>query len=78
MAQNFDEFSIKEAMRLENSDAGQALYSAIKSSHSQDLQKVQQKLASGDIQGAKDAILTLMNTPEAKKALENLGGTSHG
>ena len=36
MAQNFDEFSIKEAMRLANSDAGQALYSAIKSSHSQD------------------------------------------
>ena len=78
MDQKIDEFSVKEAIRFAGSDAGKALFAVLNSNHSQEMQKIRQEVSSGNMVGAKDAILKLLGSPEAKKALDDLGGNPHG
>ncbi len=78
MDQKIDEFSMKEAMRFAGSDAGKALFAVLRENHGNEMQQIQQDLASGNMNAAKDAILKLLNSPDAKNAMDHPGGKQHG
>ena len=72
MAQNFDEFSIKEAMRLANSDAGQRLLAILKQSDSDRLGKAMDSAATGDYTGAMQALSALLQREDVRSLLKQL------
>lgn len=73
MEQNSD-FSMQEAMRLAQSPAGQQLIALLQQQNSAQLQNAIHAAATGDYQNAKNALSSLLNTPEAQELLQQLGG----
>lgn len=73
MEQNSD-FSMQEAMRLAQSPAGQQLIALLQQQNSAQLQNAIHAAAAGDYQNAKNALSSLLNTPEAQELLQQLGG----
>lgn len=65
---------IQEAMKLAQSPAGQQLIKLLQETGGQDLRSAMEKAAAGDYSQAKQAISALMNNPEAKKLLKQMGG----
>lgn len=63
----------QELFRLASSPAGRQLIAMLQNSGGTDLQKAMEKAASGDYTEAKKAISSLLDNPEAKKLLEQLG-----
>ena len=77
MKQNFDESSIKEAIRLSQTEAGQQLLSMLKSSDQTQLRKAAGEAASGDHQQLQQTLSAFLSSPEAKRLLEQLGRERH-
>lgn len=67
------EKAMQEALRLAKSPAGQQLLAMLQKSGGPQLQRAIDKAAAGDFEQAKQTISSLMETPEAKKLLEQLG-----
>ena len=65
--------SMQEAMRIAATPQGQQLIAALKKNSGSDLQDALAKARSGDYTEAKKAISALMDTPEVKALLEQLG-----
>lgn len=78
MEQKIDEFSMKEAMKLANSDWGKSLYAMLQENHKTEMGTIQSLLAAGDIDGATSAIRKLMACQDTNKILRNGGGKIHG
>ena len=72
MAQNFNHFSMEEAKRLVQSEAGQKLLTLLQSQNSQQLQTAMQQAASGDIEKMKHTLGTFMASAEAQALLKEL------
>ena len=71
--QNQNNPSMQDIMRLAQSPAGQQLIRMLQQSGGQELKQAMDKAAAGDYSTAKETISALMNDPEAKKLLEQLG-----
>lgn len=69
MDQNVD---LKQLMKLAQSPAGQQLMHMLHSSGGKELQDAVQKASAGDFQQAKQALSSLLDTPEARQLLKQL------
>ena len=69
--------AIREAMRMANSPAGQQLLQMLQKQNPAGLQNAMQSAASGDYDAARKVLSQLMTDPQAKKLLNQMGGT-HG
>ena len=77
MQKNSQNFSMQEALRLANSDAGQRLLAALKQSNDPRVQQAMHHAASGDYQKVKDNLSSILASPEVRKLLAELEG-KHG
>lgn len=69
--------SFQEAMRMAQSPAGQQLIQMLQQSGGNDVQQAMAKAAAGDFSQAKQLLTTLMQDPQARELLQQLGG-NHG
>ena len=69
--------AIREALRISQSPAGQQLMRMLQQSGGQNLENAMNRAASGDYGEAKKVLNQLLADPQAKKLLEQMGGT-HG
>ena len=67
-------FSVEDAMRLAQSDAGKQLIAILQNADSGSVQSAMDHAAAGDYETAKQALSSLLSSPEAKQLLEQLGG----
>ena len=74
MQQNGNNFSIEEVKRLAQSDAGRQLMALLQGSHPEAVQAAQ----SGDMEGAKKALASLLSDPKAQAILTQMQEDSHG
>ena len=66
--------AMQEAMRIAKSPEGQNLIRLLKQSNPDKLQQVLSSAASGDLARAKEALNTLLSSPEARAILNRMGG----
>lgn len=69
----YNDKAIQEAMRLAGTPAGQQLLNMLQQSNNPALQQAMQKAAAGDYQQAKQAMSALLQDPQIKKLLEQMG-----
>lgn len=68
--------TIREAMRMAQTPAGQQLIQMLRSGNSQELKTAMDRVAAGDYAAAKQALSEILNNPEAQKLLRQMGGTN--
>ena len=68
-----DQNLMLEAMKIAATPAGKQLMALLQKQGGNDLQNAMEKAAAGDISQAQKAIASLLDNPEAKKLLEQLG-----
>ena len=68
-----DQNLMLEAMKIAATPAGRQLMALLLKQGGNDLQNAMEKAAAGDISQAQKAIASLLDNPEAKKLLEQLG-----
>lgn len=74
MEQKFDEFSLREAMRLAKTPAGQQLMALLQRSCGSELQKAMDRASAGDYAQAQQTISRLLQSPEAQALLKQMKG----
>ena len=74
MQKNSQNFSMQEALRLANSDAGQRLLAILKQSDSNQLQQAMEQANAGNFENAQKMLTSLMASQEVKDLLKELGG----
>lgn len=67
------DFSIQQAMALAKTPAGQQLLAVLKKSGGEDARIAMEKAAAGELQEAKQAVSALLNNPEIRELLKQLG-----
>ena len=72
MQKNSPKFSMQDAMRLANTDAGQQLLAILKQSDGQQLEKVRDSAATGDYTGAMQALSALLQREDVRSLLKQL------
>lgn len=70
---NPGEFSMRDAIRLANSPAGKQLMQLLRQSDGEQLRQAMEKASAGDLSQAKQAISSLMENPDIKRLLEQMG-----
>lgn len=78
MKKNSDDFSIREALRLAQSDTGQQLLGLLQAKNSGALQQAMDQAAAGDYQTMMGTMSALLSDPQAKALLEQLGRQKNG
>ena len=73
----YNQDSIREALRMAQSPACQQLMRMLQQTGGQNLENAMNRAASGDYSEAKQVLNQLLADPQAKKLLEQMGGT-HG
>lgn len=73
MEQN-QQFSMEQAMALAKSPAGRQLLNILRQKGGQDLAKAENLATAGDMDGAKKALSSLLEDPQVRKLLKDLGG----
>ena len=73
MQENSNQFLIQEAMRLAGTPAGQQLLAMLQKNGGASLQDAMNQAAAGNYEQAKSALSALLENPEAKRLLEQLG-----
>lgn len=71
-SEGFSEFSIQQAMKLANSDAGRQLFALLQATQQDALEGAMHQAASGNLEGAKTIIDKLMSDPKARQLMEKL------
>lgn len=64
---------MQEAMKIAGTPAGQQLIQLLQQNGGEELRQAMAKAAAGDYAQAKQALTSLLDTPEAKKLLDQLG-----
>ena len=72
MAQNNNRFSMEDAKRLAQTEAGQKLLSLLQAQPSQQLQKAMNQASSGDYDQLRKTLGAFMESPEAQALLKQL------
>lgn len=73
----YHEDAIRQALELAKSPAGRELVKLLQQQDSSQLRAAAANAASGDLDGAKQALSALLRSPETQRLLRQLGGT-HG
>ena len=72
---NFSQnFSMEQAMAFASSPAGQQLLRILQQKNGLDLSKAQSLASSGDMEGAKKALSSLLGDPQIQKLMKEFGG----
>lgn len=71
---NPQDFSLRQAMQIAQTPAGQQLIALLRSSGGKEFQEAMTKAAAGDYTQAKDLITSMLANPEAQKLLKELEG----
>ncbi len=74
MQKNSQNFSMQEAMRLANSEAGKQLLAILKQSDSNHLQQAMDQAAAGDFETMRKTLSPLLESQEVQSLLKELGG----
>ena len=74
MQKKSDDFSMQEAMRLANSDAGQKLLAILKDSDSTMLQQAMDQASAGNYENMQKTLSSLLSSPQVQALLKELGG----
>ena len=77
MQKNSQNFSMQEALRLANSDAGQRLLALLKENDDPQLRKAMAQAAAGDYTAVQDSLSRLTRSPQVRQLLKELED-SHG
>ena len=72
MQKNSQNFSMQEALRLANSDAGQRLLALLKQNDDPGIRQAMQQAATGDYTKIKDSLAGLMASPQVRQLLKEL------
>lgn len=72
MEKNSRQFSMQDALRLANSDAGQRLLAILKQSDGQQLGKARDCAATGDYSGAAQALSSLLERDDVRALLKQM------
>ena len=72
MQKNSRQFSMEDALRLANSDAGQRLLAILKQSDGQQLMKARDSATLGDYSGAAQALSSLLERDDVRALLKQL------
>ncbi len=72
MQKNSRQFSMQDALRLANSDAGQRLLAILKQSDGQQLGKAMDSATAGDYSGAAKALSSLLEREDVRTLLKQL------
>ena len=70
----FNGEAIQQAMKLAQSAAGQQLIKHLQQKGGQELQDAMNQAAAGNYENAQKTISSLMQNPETRKLLEQMGG----
>ena len=73
MKQNSDQFSMQEAMRLAQSEAGQQLFALLRAQNGNAIDQAMTQAAAGDYTQAKQTLASLLASPQVKAMLEQMG-----
>lgn len=73
-----DDFSMQDAYRLAQSDAGQRLIALLQSQNSDTVERAMEQMAAGDPAQAKQTLSTLLSSPQIRAMLEQLGRDTNG
>lgn len=68
------EFSMQDAMRLAQTPAGRQLLALLQQQNSAELQRAIGYAAAGDYKNAQTLLSSMLDSPEAKALLDQLGG----
>lgn len=74
MEQKSPNFSMADAARMANSDAGKKLISLLQQSDSQALKQAMEQASGGDYSKLPQTLAPLLASEEVKKLLKQLGG----
>ena len=74
MANDFQDFSPEEIMRLANSPAGQQLIATLKNANSPALQAAVKQAAAGNMDQVKQTLEPLLKSPNIQRLIQQLGG----
>ena len=77
MDKNNGNFSINDAMRLAQSDAGRQLMELLQAGGSEKLQNIMALASQGNMQQAAQQLSHMLQSEEAKSLLAQLGGENH-
>ena len=77
MQKNSQDFSMQEALRLANSDAGQRLLALLKEKDDPGLRQAMQQVSAGDYSNIKDSLAQIMASPQVRQLLKEME-ESHG
>lgn len=77
MQKNSDNFSMQDAMRLAQSEAGQQLFALLKSQNSDAVNQAMEQAASGDYSQVKKTLSSLLSSPQVRAMLEQMGRQEH-
>ena len=78
MTQNNRSFSMEDARRMAQTDAGKKLLALLQAQNSQQLQKAMEQASTGNYTQLKDTLSTFMASPEAQSLLKQLENNRHG
>ncbi|MBQ9762083.1 MAG: hypothetical protein IJV82_03295 [Oscillospiraceae bacterium] len=78
MLKNSGEFSVNDAKRLAQSDAGKELMALLQRRDTQALNSAMEQAAAGDMEAAKAAMTSLISDPQVQALLRQLGGGNNG
>lgn len=73
MQENSHNFSMQEALRLAQSDAGQQLLALLRTANPQLLAEAMGYIAAGDYQKAMAVLKPLMEDPQTRSVMDRLG-----
>ena len=74
MQKNSHNFSMQDAMRLANTDAGQRLLAILKQSDGDTLQQAMDQAATGNYEKMQNTLSSLLASQEVQALLKELGG----
>lgn len=69
---NPQDFSLRQAMQMAQTPAGQQLIALLRSSGGKEFQDAMAKAAAGDYTQARELINAMLNNPEAQKLIKEL------
>ncbi len=78
MQKKMDDFSMQEAKRLAQSDAGQQLLALLRGSHGEAVRAAMDSAKAGDMSQAQQALSALLSDPQARSLIKRLQEERHG
>ena len=77
MEKNFQNFSVQEAIKLAKTDAGKQLIALLQQQNGKEIQNAMAQANAGDFIQARQALNAILQNPEAKALLQQLGREKH-